>query len=228
MGGPIGGAPSPGAPAAHAPAGARHASSGAETYEWVVRPMGSVAICGQVEPRLEVPPLGSKRYAALQEPIAAFHVARALGAALKSRDPAVQDITVPLDELHRALFCNTHVPLALLKRAVSDVAEKVRGQNNVDLFRARGGPNSGSPRSGGDGGVAVEADDVATRFAPEDVCAYESANASAKALRMLGLEQADKIGGPGGAAVAVRALFRRCKAAQKRASELRSRARANH
>ena len=39
---------------------------------------GFVAALGQGEPRIEVPPAGSKRYAALQEPLAAFHIARAL------------------------------------------------------------------------------------------------------------------------------------------------------
>ncbi|KAK7249145.1 transcription initiation factor TFIID [Aureococcus anophagefferens] len=90
------------------------------------------------------------RYAALQEPIAAFHAALGVARRAVPRGRA-REIAVPLDEIQRALFCNTHVPAALLKRAVADVAEK----------------------------VAVDADDVATRFAPEDVCAYESANAAA-------------------------------------------------
>ena len=47
---------------------------------WTCRPLRKhvVAALGQGEPRIEVPPAGSKRYAALQEPLAAFHIARAL------------------------------------------------------------------------------------------------------------------------------------------------------
>ena len=146
----------------------------------------------------------------------------------------MREIAVPLDEIQRALFCNTHVPAALLKRAVADVAEKVRG-DGVDLWRARGvvpeGDDDDAP-GGADAArrlaaaeVAVDADDVATRFAPEDVCAYESANAAARGLRTLGLEAPEKLGGPSGAAVAVRALGRRCAAARKRAGDLRARAR---
>ncbi|KAH8074158.1 hypothetical protein JL720_10712 [Aureococcus anophagefferens] len=99
----------------------------------------------------------ARRYAALQEPIAAFHVARVRVAATP-REAAARDRRA-LDEIQRALFCNTHVPAALLKRAVADVAEK--------------------------------------------------------------------LGGPSGAAVAVRALGRRCAAARKRAGDpARARARA--
>ncbi|KAH8050999.1 hypothetical protein JL722_11034 [Aureococcus anophagefferens] len=170
-----------------------------EPWTWVVRPLDGdhlVALQGQVEPRIEVPPLGSKRAAArhvsgaaagavdaagrpdersrsarafrtadraARDPRPAQALRGAPGAHRRvprrarsrsaSREAAVREIAVPLDEIQRALFCNTHVPAALLKRAVADVAEK----------------------------VAVDADDVATRFAPEDVCAYESANAAARA-----------------------------------------------
>ncbi|KAH8048055.1 hypothetical protein JL720_15917 [Aureococcus anophagefferens] len=138
-----------------------------EPWTWVVRPLDGdhlVALQGQVEPRIEVPPLAS------------HDAPRGRGA----RDRRA------LDEIQRALFCNTHVPAALLKRAVADVAEKVRG-DGVDLWRAASCRGDDDDAVGGADAarrlaaaeVAVDADDVATRFAPEDVCAYESANAAA-------------------------------------------------
>ncbi|KAH8052707.1 hypothetical protein JL721_10829 [Aureococcus anophagefferens] len=149
-----------------------------EPWTWVVRPLDGdhlVALQGQVEPRIEVPPLGrsaparrvSRRRAgavgvagAFDEPLALGArsgprtapraTAPRAGATRRSRSPSPRstsrarsltarvarprcEIAVPLDEIQRALFCNTHVPAALLKRAVADVAEKVRG-DGVDLW----------------------------------------------------------------------------------------------
>ncbi|KAH8045913.1 hypothetical protein JL722_13965 [Aureococcus anophagefferens] len=97
-----------------------------------------------------------------------------------------------------------------------------RAPRRLDLAAPRADRAGGAARAAlAAAEVAVDADDVATRFAPEDVCAYESANAAA-GLRALGLGA--RLGGPSGAAVAVRALGRRCAAARKRAGDLRARA----
>ncbi|KAJ1451879.1 hypothetical protein M885DRAFT_487255 [Pelagophyceae sp. CCMP2097] len=196
----------------------RKDDSAADVFDFVARDLAAEGhaayVCGQTEPRVEVPPRGSKRYHQLQEPIAAFHVARAFQSARASQDAAIRELALPLDELQRALFCNTRITQALLKRAVGEVLEKHRTEAGVDVWRS---PLEAAP---------VDADDVATRFAPEDVCAYEATNAHYRALHALGLAHPEKLGGPGGAAIAVQALHRACAAALRRASELRQRARA--
>ena len=71
---------------------------------WTCRPLRKhvVAALGQGEPRIEVPPAGSKRYAALQEPLAAFHIARALLAKSSAAKGDVKHATFPASDLGRA------------------------------------------------------------------------------------------------------------------------------
>ena len=79
---------------------------------WTCRPLRKhvVAALGQGEPRIEVPPAGSKRYAALQEPLAAFHIARALLAKSSAAKGDVKHATFPASDLGRALFASAPAP----------------------------------------------------------------------------------------------------------------------
>ena len=188
---------------------------------WTCRPLRQhvVAALGQGEPRIEVPPAGSKRYAALQEPLAAFHIARALLAKSSAAKGDVKHATFPASDLGRALFASAPAPLALVKRAAAEVAERVRDVAGEALKSAEG-EDLWTHRA-----QAVRPDDVALRFAPEDVCAYESASASLKRLKHLGLRRPQLLGGPAGVAPACRKLFEVKRAADARARDLEARAR---
>ena len=188
---------------------------------WTCRPLRKhvVAALGQGEPRIEVPPAGSKRYAALQEPLAAFHIARALLAKSSAAKGDVKHATFPASDLGRALFASAPAPLALVKRAAAEVAGAARrARRGAEERRGRGpldAPGPGGPARRR--GAALRA---------RGRCAYESASASLKRLKHLGLRRPQLLGGPAGVAPACRKLFEVKRAADARAKDLETRARA--
>jgi len=188
--------------------------------EWTCRSLKNhvVACLGQGEPRLEVPPCGSKRYAALQEPLCAFHISRTLLAKSSAAKGDVKNATFPASDLGRALFACAPAPLALVKRAAAEVADRARDAYG-EPAKSTEGEDLWTHRA-----QAVRPDDVALRFAPEDVCAYESASASFKRLQRLGLRKPQLLGGPAGVAPACRKLFEVKRAADARAKDLDARA----
>ncbi|KAJ8609614.1 hypothetical protein CTAYLR_006275 [Chrysophaeum taylorii] len=173
--------------------------------EWTIRERSRLGVLGQIEPQRAVSAPGNKPFKAIQEPFAAFAIARTLGQAAQSKNPQVRELCrVGPEDLKDALFKNTKIHLALVKRA----AQTARGEL--------------SARKNKDSGLA-EADDLATRFSPEDVCAYESANAFAMRLQALGLQGLPSaLKDEQGAHQAVAAMYRRLEAARARARALRS------
>lgn len=226
-------------PAGKAPEGEEDAAvAGAEAslLEWTIRDLGRFAVSGQIEPRQAVSAPGKDKYKAIQEPLAAFAIARTLGKAAKV--PELRSLcTVSSDELREALFKNVKVPLAVARRAVQTARSDLHHYAHSATRRTPPPPSSTdvgaapAPSAAANDGLSgnlirggcLEADDLATRFSPEDVCSYESANFFTARLKELGLEHPphalkDEIG----AHMAVVALYDRFMAAKARADALRS------